>query len=93
MSRLTAFQADLLTAIGHHDGATSGQNIQRWLESTERYDSINHGRLYPNLDELDSAGLIDKLPQAIDDRTNGYTLTDDGRAWVADRREWLGGGL
>ena len=47
---------------------------------------INHGRLYPNLDELAEMGLVEK--GSIDDRTNSYSLTERGHREIEDRREW-----
>jgi DNA-binding PadR family transcriptional regulator len=42
--------------------------------------------LYPNLDALVDKGYLEK--GSIDKRTNEYTLTDAGRALLAERREW-----
>ena len=47
---------------------------------------INHGRLYPNLDELVEMGLVEK--GTIDDRTNSYALSERGRREIETRREW-----
>lgn len=72
---LTGFQRDLLRAIAHNDGSR-GLLLKDKLQ--EMYGTeINHGRLYPNLDDLVEYGLIEK--GTIDDRTNSYSLTEDGR--------------
>lgn len=71
---LTGFQRDILTVLA--GGEEYGLAIKRALG--DRYgDEVNHGRLYPNLDRLADAGLVTK--RALDDRTNGYSLTDRGR--------------
>ena len=84
MYDLTAFQRDALYAIGGQD-EPHGLAIKADLE--EYYESeINHGRLYPNLDELVGKGLVEKGHQ--DKRTNFYRLTDRGRRELRARREW-----
>ncbi|MFB6180007.1 MAG: PadR family transcriptional regulator [Halorientalis sp.] len=78
-ANLSAFQRDILLVLlrlEHSDEDSYGLAIKRRLES--RYDSeVNHGRLYPNLDELIEMGLVER--GQIDKRTNRYTLTDAGR--------------
>lgn len=73
---LTAFKRDCLVAAAavEESGETSyGLAIKRNLEA--RYDEeVNHGRLYPNLDDLVEAGLLSK--SALDKRTNEYVPTD-----------------
>lgn len=44
---------------------------------------INHGRLYPNLDDK---GLLEK--GELDKRTNVYTVTKRGLREIEARREW-----
>ncbi|WP_081927191.1 PadR family transcriptional regulator [Halobellus rufus] len=72
---LTAFQRDILKAIAFETGTPYGLAIKGRLENWYG-EEINHGRLYPNLDELVEDGLIDK--SEIDKRTNGYALTRYG---------------
>jgi PadR family transcriptional regulator PadR len=57
-------------------------------EELERHysDEINHGRLYPNLDQLTEIDLIEK--GTIDKRTNSYALTERGRTQIEARHEW-----
>lgn len=84
MHELTGFQRDCLVVIAGLD-APKGLAIKEELD--EYYGSeINHGRLYPNLDTLVQAGLIEK--GQIDDRTNSYSLTDEGRELLTERYEW-----
>jgi len=80
---LTAFQQNILTILA--EDARYGLAIKRELESY--YDSeVNHGRLYPNLDDLVEVGLIEK--SELDKRTNEYALTDEGLEAVLDQLEW-----
>ncbi|MFC7157336.1 PadR family transcriptional regulator [Halomarina halobia] len=84
MFELTGFQRDLLYVIAGHD-RPSGQQLKDELEaSTER--EITHGRLYPSLDTLVNAGLVER--GEIDRRTNYYDLTEKGREALKERMEW-----
>jgi DNA-binding PadR family transcriptional regulator len=88
-TQLTRFQIDMLAALATI-GPCKGLAIRDRLG--ERYDEeVNHGRLYPNLDQLGAAGLIEIDRRAIDDRTNRYALSTQGRVVLDERREWLGG--
>ena len=80
---LTAFQQNILTILAEEP--RYGLAIKRELEAY--YDSeVNHGRLYPNLDDLVEMGLVEK--SELDKRTNQYELTDDGYQTVLDQLEW-----
>lgn len=80
---LTAFQQNILTILS--EDAMYGLAIKRQLESY--YDSeVNHGRLYPNLDDLVEEGLVEK--SELDKRTNQYALTDAGYDAVIDKLDW-----
>lgn len=84
MKQLTAFQRDILYVIGKSQ-SPHGLAIKEKLESY--YGSeVNHGRLYPNLDQLADEELIDKGKK--DDRTNVYELTDEARNIIRQRHEW-----
>jgi len=72
---LSGFQLNLLRDIVEND-QPSGQTIRRNLEARTG-DEINHGRLYPNLDELVDYQLVEKGKQ--DRRTNYYEVTNEGR--------------
>jgi DNA-binding PadR family transcriptional regulator len=78
---LTGFQRDVLVAIGQVDQETDeppyGLAVKERLEA-DYAEQINHGRLYPNLDELIEEGLVEK--GQLDRRTNSYELTDEGRS-------------
>lgn len=80
---LTAFQHNILVILSEE--AMYGLAIKRQLESY--YDSeVNHGRLYPNLDDLVELGLVEK--SELDKRTNQYALTDEGYETVVDKLDW-----
>jgi len=81
---LTAFQRDLLVVIAGDEDA-KGLAIKDELE-TYYDEDINHGRLYPNLDTLAEKGLVDKFE--LDERSNGYRLTETGRRHLNHRRAW-----
>jgi DNA-binding PadR family transcriptional regulator len=80
---LTAFQQNILLILAEE--SRYGLAIKRDLEAY--YDSeVNHGRLYPNLDDLVGMGLVEK--SELDKRTNQYALTDAGHDAVLARFEW-----
>ena len=80
---LTAFQQNILAVLSEE--AMYGLAIKRQLEAY--YESeVNHGRLYPNLDQLIEAGLVEK--SELDKRTNQYALTDDGYETIIDTLGW-----
>jgi len=84
MDDLTGFQRDLLTVIAgleNPNGLEIKSEMEHYYEST-----INHGRLYPNLDTLVDRGLVEKTKQ--DERTNAYRLTDAGAGLLTERRDW-----
>lgn len=84
MHDLTAFQRDMLYVTAGQE-KPHGLAIQDALE--EYYDQeINHGRLYPNLDELTDQGLLKKGKK--DKRTNLYTVTERGLEKLKTRRSW-----
>ncbi|WP_348613113.1 PadR family transcriptional regulator [Halobaculum rarum] len=83
---LTAFQQNILVILSEE--AMYGLAIKRELESY--YDAeVNHGRLYPNLDDLVELDLVEK--SELDKRTNQYELTERGRKAVLDRLNWAVG--
>ncbi|WP_239647675.1 PadR family transcriptional regulator [Natrinema altunense] len=85
---LSGFQRDALEAIARlerEDETCYGLAIKRRLEP--QYGDVNHGRLYPNLDTLVERGLVEKA--ALDQRTNEYALTDDGRGLLRQRLKRL----
>ncbi len=80
---LTAFQKNILRVLAEQP--RYGLAVKRELESY--YDNeVNHGRLYPNLDDLVTAGFVDK--RALDKRTNEYGLTETGLEAVRDDLRW-----
>ena len=84
MHDLTGFQRDLLIVVAGLDrpyGLAIKEKLDEYYEK-----EIQHGRLYPNLDELVEKGLIDK--GEIDRRTNFYKLTRRGQREITAREEW-----
>lgn len=79
MHELTGFQRDILFVIAGLDGP-HGLAIKDELDSYYASE-INHGRLYPNIDILVEAGLVNK-------RTNIYTLKAKGQEEIEARKEW-----
>lgn len=81
---LTAFERDILIVTSGLDDP-KGLDIRR--ELNEYYDEeVHHGRLYPNLDDLNESGLLAKFE--INQRSNGYRLTDRGMAHIRTRQKW-----
>ena len=80
---LTAFQHNILVILAEEP--RYGLAIKRELE--DYYGSeVNHGRLYPNLDDLVELGLIEK--SELDKRTNQYELSENGLDAVLDVLQW-----
>jgi PadR family transcriptional regulator PadR len=87
MGDITAFQRDVLYVIAGMDDDEYPHGLSIKDELDQHYsDEINHGRLYPNLDQLVEMGLVEK--DTIDKRTNSYTLTQRGRRELEARRDW-----
>jgi DNA-binding PadR family transcriptional regulator len=84
MKHLTKFQRDILYVI-------AGLSVPKGLDIKDKLseyyeEEVNHGRLYPNLDELTEEGYIKKGTQ--DKRTNSYELTNKAREAVEARFRW-----
>lgn len=83
-AELSGFRRDLLVVIA---GLNTPKGLQVKTELEKYYDeTINHGRLYPNLDTLVEKGLIEKT--AADNRSNSYKLTDFGEQLLRERLDW-----
>jgi DNA-binding PadR family transcriptional regulator len=79
-AELSRFQEETLFTIAEH-GPMIGLDVKHYLG--ERYDEgVNHGRLYPNLDELVEGGLVEK--GEVNGRTNRYELTERGAELLHD---------
>ncbi|WP_144906733.1 PadR family transcriptional regulator [Halobellus captivus] len=86
MHDLTGFQRDILYVIA---GLEEPHGLAVKNELDDYYEQeINHGRLYPNLDDLVDKGLLKK--GEFDKRTNVYTVTQRGLREIEARREWEG---
>lgn len=84
---LTGFRRDLLQAISDVDGEPYGLALKEWLEDDRYSETINHSRLYQNLDWLVEKGLVTR--KSLDKRTNAYRLTGSGRAVIRAQAEEL----
>jgi DNA-binding PadR family transcriptional regulator len=80
---LTAFQQNILVILAEEP--RYGLAIKRELESYYGTE-VNHGRLYPNLDDLVEMELVEK--SELDKRTNQYELTEAGYDAILDQFEW-----
>ena len=80
---LTAFQQNILMILAEEP--RYGLAIKRELESYYGTE-VNHGRLYPNLDDLVEMDLVEK--SELDKRTNQYELTDTGYEAILGQFEW-----
>jgi DNA-binding PadR family transcriptional regulator len=85
--QLHAFKRDLLVAIAAFEETPKGLEVLEYV-STEYGEDVTHGRMYPNLDDLDDAGLIDKRP-GEDDRSNEYALSEWGERVLDAGRDRL----
>lgn len=83
MFDLTGFQRDVLTVIAGLN-QPSGQDVKEEIQPD--IGNVNHGRLYPNLDAVVDAGLVNK--GQLDRRTNYYELSEKGQRVLENRREW-----
>lgn len=81
--QLSEFKYSILLMLAGEP--TYGLDVKRQLQDYYGYE-INHGKLYPNLDELSDDGLIKK--GKLDNRTNEYGITDEGLEVAVDRIEW-----
>jgi DNA-binding PadR family transcriptional regulator len=84
MSDLTEFQLTTLALIG--EKSEHGLGVKDRLEQYYNTE-VNHGRLYPNLDELVEQDLVTKSQH--DKRTNWYEITTEGEAVLSKRLDLL----
>jgi DNA-binding PadR family transcriptional regulator len=80
---LTKFQLRILAILAEE--ARYGLAVKRALEEYYQED-VNHGRLYPNLDDLEERGYVER--SQLDKRTNEYAITDAGRDVLQRELEW-----
>jgi len=86
LADLSKFQLRILAVLAADGGAPKGLAIKERLK--EYYDAeVNHGQLYPNLDDLVNAGLVEKGTK--DRRTNAYGISDTGRDALQTEVAWL----
>lgn len=93
MIDLTSFQQLIVldVAIRQRQGGNPPHGLAIKDDLTQMYrevgnlgpeEEVNHGRLYPNLDELVDEGYLEKRTR--DKRTNEYLLTDSGKEHIGD---------
>ncbi len=80
MLGLTSFQTHMLFVISGNE-KPHGLAIKSTLSDVIDQE-VNHGRLYPNLDELVEKGKLDR-------RTNYYELTEYGEEQLDEYIDWL----
>lgn len=85
LADLTAFQRGALVVIAKGDGL-SGVQVTERLEAL-RPETIHHGRVYPNLNDLAEKGLVNK--QAVNAREDSYTVSTRGRRELSEYVQWL----
>lgn len=83
---ITGFQTQLLVVVSDLTGA-SGADISRRL-GAEFGKRIDAGRFYPTMDALVEEGLVHKGTREGNDRSNAYSLTDEGRARLQAHIVW-----
>ncbi len=82
---LTKFQLRALAVIADNPGL-KGLDAKGQLEQYY-HSEVRHGRLYPNLDDLVDAGLVEK--RHPDRRTNAYYVSRFGERVLAFEAGWL----
>ena len=88
---LPGFERDILLTLARSQ-PTNGRGLLADL-STLRDEDIGGARLYPHLDELADAGLVDKRENFHDDRSHEYRLTDAGRHTLREHAQLLEGAV
>lgn len=82
---LTAFKRDVLALLAR-EGPCKGTALKAELEDCYET-TIHHGRLYPNLTQLNDEGLLTK--KEVDGRTNHYNLTPRAERELRAYADWL----
>ncbi|PSQ18194.1 hypothetical protein BRD02_01605 [Halobacteriales archaeon QS_8_69_73] len=88
---LPGFERDILLTLARSQ-PTNGQELLADL-STLRDEDIGDARLYPHLNELADAGLVDKRENFHDDRSHEYRLADAGRHTLREHAQRLEGAV
>jgi len=77
VAMLSRFQVELLVAVAENP-MSRGLAIMENVEENTDIDEVRHGRTYPQLDNLQEMGLINKHVHKQDNRSNAYEITTDG---------------
>ena len=81
--QLSDFQYTILCTLAERP--MYGLELKEVMQATYGTE-INHGRLYPNLNELAERGYLDK--SKLDNRSNEYAITEQGLFMVLERIQW-----
>jgi DNA-binding PadR family transcriptional regulator len=88
---LSGFRRDILLILAWSE-PTNGRGLLDDL-STLRDEEIGDARLYPNLNALVDAGLVEKRENYHDDRSHEFRLADAGRYALRDHAQRLAGAV
>lgn len=88
---LSGFRRDILLILARSE-PTNGRGLLDDL-STLRDEEIGDARLYPNLNALVDAGLVEKRENYHDDRSHEFRLADAGRYALRDHAHRLAGAV
>jgi DNA-binding PadR family transcriptional regulator len=88
---LSDFRRDILLTLARSQ-PTNGSGLLADL-STLRDEQVNGGRLYPNLNALVDAGLVEKRENYHDDRSHEFRLDDQGRRALRDHAQRVTGAV
>jgi DNA-binding PadR family transcriptional regulator len=88
---LSGFRRDILLILARSE-PTNGRGLLDDL-STLRDEEIGDARLYPNLNALVDAGLVEKRENYHDDRSHEFRLAHAGRYALRDHAQRLAGAV
>lgn len=88
---LVAVDRDILLTLAH-SAPCNGRELLADLE-TLRNEKIEDARLYPHLNELVEAGLVEKRENYHDNRSHEFRLTDNGRHSLREHAQRVQGAV
>jgi len=91
LPELSDFRRDILLILARSE-PTNGRGLLDDL-STLRDEEIGDARLYPNLNALVDAGLVEKRENYHDDRSHEFRLADEGRRALRDHAQRVTGAV
>ena len=87
----SGFRRDILLVLAFGE-PTNGRGLLEDLSSF-RDEDVNEGRLYPNLNALVDAGLVEKRENLHDDRSHEFRLDDRGCQCLREHAQRLSGAV